>query len=53
MKLTLPLKEDQVMLSELSFVHDLQDVSDETHFGFKYQAPQSEFELAIAKSIKK
>ncbi|MDP5255027.1 MULTISPECIES: 6-carboxytetrahydropterin synthase [unclassified Vibrio] len=46
----LATQEDQVTLGDLSFAHDLQDISDETHYGFKYQAPQGEFEIAIAKS---
>ncbi len=46
----LATQEDQVSLNELSFAHECQGISDETHFGFKYQAPQGEFQIAIAKA---
>ncbi|KJY84925.1 6-pyruvoyl tetrahydropterin synthase [Vibrio galatheae] len=43
-------KEDQVAVADLSFVEQTNSICDETHYGFRYTAPQGEFELAIAKS---
>lgn len=43
-------KEDQVSVAELNLSEAAHAVTDETHFGFRYTAPQGEFELAIAKS---
>ncbi|MEZ8317820.1 6-pyruvoyl trahydropterin synthase family protein [Vibrio splendidus] len=43
-------KEDQVSISSLNLSEQAQSVNDESHYGFRYTAPQGEFELAIAKS---
>ena len=43
-------KEDLVPISELSFAARAKNISDESHYAFRYTAPQGEFELAIAKS---
>ncbi|OAJ91971.1 6-pyruvoyl trahydropterin synthase family protein [Vibrio bivalvicida] len=43
-------KEDQVFVAELNLSETANGVTDETHFGFRYTAPQGEFELAIGKS---
>ncbi|MEZ8101496.1 6-pyruvoyl trahydropterin synthase family protein [Vibrio bivalvicida] len=42
--------EDQVFVAELNLSETANGVTDETHFGFRYTAPQGEFEIAIAKS---
>ncbi|CDT51103.1 6-carboxytetrahydropterin synthase [Vibrio coralliirubri] len=43
-------KEDQVSVSSLNLSENANSVNDESHYGFRYTAPQGEFELAIAKS---
>ncbi|MFA0160858.1 6-pyruvoyl tetrahydropterin synthase family protein [Vibrio splendidus] len=43
-------KEDQVSVSSLNLSEHTKSVNDESHYGFRYTAPQGEFELAIAKS---
>ncbi len=43
-------KEDQVSVSTLHLGESAKAISDESHYGFRYTAPQGEFELAIAKS---
>lgn len=43
-------KEDQISVTQLNLSEQAKSVTDETHFGFRYTAPQGEFELAIAKS---
>lgn len=43
-------KEDQVSVSTLNLSEGAKAISDESHYGFRYTAPQGEFELAIAKS---
>jgi len=43
-------KEDQVSVSTLNLSESAKAISDESHYGFRYTAPQGEFELAIAKS---
>ncbi|MDC5840432.1 6-pyruvoyl trahydropterin synthase family protein [Vibrio europaeus] len=43
-------KEDQVSVSTLNLGESATAISDESHYGFRYTAPQGEFELAIAKS---
>ncbi|NVN79975.1 MULTISPECIES: 6-carboxytetrahydropterin synthase [unclassified Vibrio] len=43
-------KEDQVSVSSLNLSEQANSVNDESHYGFRYTAPQGEFELAIAKS---
>ena len=43
-------KEDQVSVSTLNLGGSAKAISDESHYGFRYTAPQGEFELAIAKS---
>ena len=43
-------KEDQVSVSTLNLSESAKVISDESHYGFRYTAPQGEFELAIAKS---
>ncbi|MGR5387540.1 6-pyruvoyl trahydropterin synthase family protein [Vibrio crassostreae] len=43
-------KEDQVPVSSLNLSEQAKSVDDESHYGFRYTAPQGEFELAIAKS---
>ncbi|OCH60767.1 6-pyruvoyl trahydropterin synthase family protein [Vibrio splendidus] len=43
-------KEDQVSVSSLNLSEHAKSVNDESHYGFRYTAPQGEFELAIAKS---
>lgn len=42
--------EDQANVNDLTLSQHAQSVSDETHYGFRYTAPQGEFELAIARS---
>ncbi|KJY70093.1 6-pyruvoyl tetrahydropterin synthase [Vibrio coralliilyticus] len=42
--------EDQVSVTKLNLSSSAQIISDESHYGFRYTAPQGEFELAIAKS---
>ncbi|PSW19883.1 hypothetical protein C9I98_10495 [Photobacterium sanctipauli] len=42
--------EDVCPLSALSLSAEAKNLSDELHYGFKYTAPQGEFELAIARS---
>jgi hypothetical protein len=41
--------EDKVNLAELSLSDNATDITDDTHYGFRYTAPQGEFELAISK----
>ncbi|WP_338166504.1 6-pyruvoyl trahydropterin synthase family protein [Vibrio sp. 10N] len=41
--------EDQVSLATLNLSEHANNISDATHYGFCYSAPQGEFELAIAK----
>jgi len=43
-------KEDQVSVSELNLAQEANAVTDQSHYGFRYTAPQGEFELAIAKA---
>ncbi|MCG7586394.1 6-carboxytetrahydropterin synthase [Photobacterium sp. OFAV2-7] len=43
-------REDEVALSELNLSKHAAGISELTHYGFRYQAPQGEFELAIARS---
>ncbi|PTO93390.1 6-pyruvoyl trahydropterin synthase family protein [Vibrio splendidus] len=43
-------KEDQVSVSSLNLSEHANSVNDESYYGFRYTAPQGEFELAIAKS---
>lgn len=43
-------KEDQVSVSELNLAKEANAVTDQSHYGFRYTAPQGEFELAIAKA---
>ncbi|WCP65896.1 6-carboxytetrahydropterin synthase [Vibrio tubiashii] len=43
-------KEDQVSVSTLNLSESAKVISDESHYGFRYTAPQGEFELAMAKS---
>ena len=42
-------EEDRVSINQLDIVSE--SVSDETHYGFRYTAPQGEFQLAIAKQV--
>ncbi|WP_133407309.1 6-carboxytetrahydropterin synthase [Parashewanella tropica] len=42
-------EEDIVKLADLDV--NSKDISDQSHFGFKYQAPQGEFQLAISKEV--
>ncbi|OZS43952.1 6-carboxytetrahydropterin synthase [Photobacterium sanguinicancri] len=42
--------EDQANVNDLTLSQHAQSVSDETHYGFRYTAPQGEFELAIART---
>lgn len=42
--------EDEVALSSLRLSEHAKSVSDATHYGFRYTAPQGEFELAIARA---
>lgn len=42
-------QEDQVNLSELTLSKGSSIISSESHYGFKYTAPQGNFELAISK----
>ncbi len=42
-------EEDQVSVSKLDICNEF--VSDESHYGFKYMAPQGEFQLAIPKRV--
>ena len=42
--------EDQISVTKLNLSSSAQIISDESHYGFRYTAPQGEFELAIAKS---
>lgn len=41
--------EDKVSLASLSLSDNATDITDDTHYGFRYTAPQGEFELAISK----
>ncbi|MCW8328417.1 6-carboxytetrahydropterin synthase [Photobacterium sp. SDRW27] len=43
-------REDEVALSELNLSEHAASISDLSHYGFRYTAPQGEFELAIARS---
>ena len=43
-------REDLVTLPALSLSEHAAAISDSTHYGFRYTAPQGEFELAIARS---
>lgn len=43
-------REDEVALYELNLSKHAAGISELTHYGFRYQAPQGEFELAIARS---
>lgn len=43
-------QEDVISVSELNLSSAAENISDESHYGFRYTAPQGEFELAIAKS---
>ncbi|MCG9750027.1 6-carboxytetrahydropterin synthase [Vibrio brasiliensis] len=43
-------KEDQVSVSELNLAQEANAVTGQSHYGFRYTAPQGEFELAIAKA---
>ena len=43
-------QEDVISVSELNLSSAAANINDETHYGFRYTAPQGEFELAIAKS---
>ncbi|WP_305418358.1 6-pyruvoyl trahydropterin synthase family protein [Photobacterium leiognathi] len=43
-------QEDVLSVSELNLSECAKQVTDETHYGFRYTAPQGEFELAIARS---
>ncbi|ANO33148.1 hypothetical protein A6E01_07970 [Vibrio breoganii] len=42
-------QEDQVPVAELSLSTRSDEISDQSHYAFKYNAPQGEFELAIPK----
>lgn len=43
-------KEDQVSVSQLNLSKNAASLTDHSHYGFRYTAPQGEFQLAIAKS---
>ncbi|OLQ95160.1 hypothetical protein BIY21_06830 [Vibrio ponticus] len=43
-------KEDQTTIADLSMNTRSTGISDDTHYAFKYTAPQGQFELAIAKN---
>ncbi|WP_318515383.1 6-pyruvoyl trahydropterin synthase family protein [Photobacterium leiognathi] len=43
-------QEDVLSVSELNLSECAKQVTDETHYGFRYTAPQGEFELAIARA---
>ncbi|WP_261817564.1 6-carboxytetrahydropterin synthase [Vibrio gallicus] len=43
-------KEDQVAVETLQLSEHANRISNQTHFGFRYTAPQGEFELAIAQA---
>lgn len=43
-------QEDQVSVSQLNLSDNAASVTDHSHYGFRYTAPQGEFQLAIAKS---
>ncbi len=43
-------EEDVVTLDALNLSDNASAITDESHYGFRYTAPQGEFELAIAKS---
>ncbi|MEF1289651.1 6-pyruvoyl trahydropterin synthase family protein [Vibrio sp. M260118] len=43
-------QEDQVSVSQLNLSENAASVTDHSHYGFRYTAPQGEFQLAIAKS---
>ncbi|KGY12207.1 6-pyruvoyl tetrahydropterin synthase [Vibrio tubiashii] len=43
-------QEDQVSVSQLNLSENAASVTDYSHYGFRYTAPQGEFQLAIAKS---
>lgn len=42
-------KEDLVAVTELNLSENASAITDASHFGFRYTAPQGEFQLAIAK----
>ena len=42
-------EEDQVLVEQLDIIAE--GVCNETHYGFRYMAPQGEFQLAIPKSV--
>ncbi|EGA67930.1 hypothetical protein VISI1226_08384 [Vibrio sinaloensis DSM 21326] len=42
-------QEDKVMVGELELSELAQSISDQSHYGFRYTAPQGEFQLAIPK----
>ncbi len=44
-------QEDVIGVRELNLSAAAANINDETHYGFRYTAPQGEFELAIAKSV--
>lgn len=41
--------EDKVSVTELNLSENAANISEDTHYGFRYTAPQGEFELAISK----
>ncbi|HHX8436980.1 TPA: 6-carboxytetrahydropterin synthase [Vibrio diabolicus] len=43
-------REDQVLITALSSCAQNNQINDQSHYAFKYTAPQGEFELAIAKN---
>jgi len=43
-------QEDQVSVSQLNLSDNAASVTDHSHYGFRYTAPQGKFQLAIAKS---
>ncbi|USD64305.1 6-carboxytetrahydropterin synthase [Vibrio sp. SCSIO 43136] len=43
-------KEDQVALETLTLSEHASTITNDSHYGFKYTAPQGEFEIAIAKT---
>lgn len=42
-------KEDLVSMTELNLSDSAKAITDDSHYGFRYTAPQGEFQLAIAK----
>ena len=44
-------QEDVISVGELNLSAVAANINDETHYGFRYTAPQGEFELAITKSV--